>query len=139
MSTVIRPEVSEKNEYWISRHRYYELKHFCLQYPEWKKIYRTLQMDCIPKCVSMREVRVQGIESKTERLAILLNKYRERIEMIEKASEDADPELGNYILLAVTEGYPYTKMQTQYDIPCCRDTYYDRYRKFFWILNNERE
>lgn len=29
-------ELSEKNPYYISKHRYYELKHFCLQYPEWK-------------------------------------------------------------------------------------------------------
>ena len=33
------PELSEKNPYWIERHRYYELKHFCLQYPLWKKEY----------------------------------------------------------------------------------------------------
>ena len=31
MATMIRPELSEKNPYWIERHRYYELKHFCLQ------------------------------------------------------------------------------------------------------------
>lgn len=39
MSTTIRPEVSEKNQYWIEKHRYYELKHFCLQYPIWRKSY----------------------------------------------------------------------------------------------------
>ena len=39
MGTTIRPELSEKNPYWIERHRYYELKHFCLQYPIWKKAY----------------------------------------------------------------------------------------------------
>lgn len=33
------PELSEKNPYWIERHRYYELKHFCLQHPLWKKEY----------------------------------------------------------------------------------------------------
>ena len=27
------------NEYAISKHRFYELKHFCLQYPEWLKAY----------------------------------------------------------------------------------------------------
>ena len=37
MSTVIRPELSKNNEYWIPRQRFYELKHFCLQYPSWKK------------------------------------------------------------------------------------------------------
>lgn len=39
MSTVIRSEVSKKNVYWIERHRYYKLKHFCFQYPLWKKAY----------------------------------------------------------------------------------------------------
>ena len=44
MGTVIRPEVSNKKEYWISRHRYYELKHFCLQYGEWKQAYNSITM-----------------------------------------------------------------------------------------------
>lgn len=30
MATEIRPELSEKNPYWIGKHRYYELKHFCI-------------------------------------------------------------------------------------------------------------
>lgn len=28
-----------KIEYTLSKHRFYELKHFCLQYPEWKELY----------------------------------------------------------------------------------------------------
>lgn len=39
MSTTIHPELSKKNTYWIEKHRYYELKHFCLQYPIWKEAY----------------------------------------------------------------------------------------------------
>jgi len=42
MGTAVRPEVSDKSEYWVERHRYYELKHFCLQYPIWKKAYEAL-------------------------------------------------------------------------------------------------
>lgn len=30
--TSVRCELSGTNKYWISKHRYYELKHFCLQY-----------------------------------------------------------------------------------------------------------
>lgn len=37
MGNIIRAEVSESNPYWIEKHRYYELKHFCLQYPTWKR------------------------------------------------------------------------------------------------------
>ena len=33
MSTLIRPELSETNRYWIEKHRYYELKHFWLAIP----------------------------------------------------------------------------------------------------------
>ena len=31
MGTTIRPELSEKNPYWIERHRYYELKDLSLR------------------------------------------------------------------------------------------------------------
>ena len=31
-----------KSEYELSKHRFYELKHFCLQYPEWEKEYEEL-------------------------------------------------------------------------------------------------
>ena len=39
MATTIRAEISDKNKYYIDKHRHYELKHFCLQYPSWKKAY----------------------------------------------------------------------------------------------------
>lgn len=42
MGTTIRPEISKKNRYWIDKHRYYELKYFCLQYPTWKKAHSSL-------------------------------------------------------------------------------------------------
>lgn len=43
MGNIIRAEVSENNPYWIEKHRYYELKHFCLQYPTWKRNYVSLE------------------------------------------------------------------------------------------------
>ena len=42
MPTNVRPEVSQKNPYFLERERYYELKHFCRQYPIWKKAYAAL-------------------------------------------------------------------------------------------------
>ncbi|MCD8141817.1 MAG: hypothetical protein LUD83_00835 [Clostridiales bacterium] len=38
MSGDMRPELSPNSEFWIERHRYYELKHFCLQYRAWKRM-----------------------------------------------------------------------------------------------------
>lgn len=48
MATRIRPELAENNKYWISKHRYYELKHYCLQYPLWKSAYAAFDDTDIP-------------------------------------------------------------------------------------------
>lgn len=45
----------------------------------------------------------------------------------------------SYILLSVTEGMPWTELEMMEEIPCSRGTFYDRYRKFFWILDQRRE
>ena len=44
-----------------------------------------------------------------------------------------------YILKAVTEELSYTYLKSKLKIPCGRDMYYDRYRRFFWILSNSRK
>lgn len=139
MATLIRPEISRKNKYWIDKHRHYELKHFCLQYPKWKKAYA----DLIDLSISLSKT--DGVRSgsiirnPTERCAMERAYYAERIKMVERAAMDADEYLWKYILRAVTEGLSYTYLQTQLDIPCSRDTYYDRYRRFFWLLNEARD
>lgn len=139
MATAIRPEISEKNKYWIDRHRYYELKHFCLQYPTWKETYRMYENPQISSS-SFEQIRSSNVPSDpTSRHAILKAQYGERIDMIEKAAKHADEELHNYILKAITEGLSYTYMKTKMDIPCGKDMYYDRYRRFFWILDQIRE
>lgn len=139
MATLIRPEVSRKNKYWIDKHRHYELKHFCLQYPKWKKAYADL-LDLgitLSKTDEMRRGSVIG--NPTERIALQKAYYAERIKMIERVAMDADESLWTYILKAVTEGLSYTYLQTQLNIPCSRDTYYERYRRFFWLLSEARD
>ena len=139
MSTVIRPEISEKNKYWIDKHRYYELKHFCLQYKEWKKAYAACN-ESIIFASSMEEHRSSNTMSDiTAKYAIKRAYYAGRIKLVEKAAMDAEPDLYLYILKAVTEGLSYTYLKTKLEIPCGRDMYYDRYRKFFWLLSNSRD
>ena len=139
MSTVIRPEISEKNKYWIDKHRYYELKHFCLQYKEWKKAYAACN-ESIIFASSFEERRGDGtISDITAKYAIKRAYYAGRIKLVEKAAMEAEPDLYLYILKGVTEGLSYTYLKTKMEIPCGRDMYYDRYRKFFWILSNSRD
>lgn len=139
MATVIRPEISEKNKYYIDKHRYYELKHFCLQYKEWKKAYESCN-DAVIFASNLERHSTSGIPSDlTAKYAIRKAHYGSRIKLIEKAAMDADDYLYPYILKAVTEGLSYTHLKARLDIPCGRDMYYDRYRKFFWLLSEMRD
>lgn len=138
MATVIRAEISEKNKYYIDKHRYYELKHFCLQYNEWKKSYTS----CCEAIIFASRYDVMPSDHTpgdlTAKYAIKRAQYAERIKLIEKTAKDADDFLYPYILKAVTEGLSYPYLKTRLDIPCGRDMYYDRYRKFFWLLSEAR-
>lgn len=139
MGNIIRAEVSEKNPYWIEKHRHYELKHFCLQYPIWKKAYSSLN-----GMLSRREAlnafgKARHVSNPTERIAMLKHYYSIRMEMIEKVAKETDPELAEYILKGVTEGWSYDILKARINIPCCKDVYYTAYRRFFWLLNKARE
>ena len=137
MTTAIRPEISQNNKYWISKHRYYELKHFCLQYHTWKKecielgglrgrsndetcVKSGIPGDPTGKCVEMRSV------------------YLEKMDLIRGIVVAADPDLAEYIFRGVTEGLSFTYLKNKLNMPCGRDMYYDRYRRFFWLLSEAR-
>ena len=138
MATLIRPELSIKNKYHIDKHRHYELKHFCLQYPSWKKAYADFCDASVPLS-SIERVPTSNLPGDpTAKRAIMKAKYAEKIDIIEKAAKEADRYLYKYILKAVTEGLSYTYMKSKLDIPCSKDMYYDRYRRFFWILSESR-
>lgn len=138
MATVIRPEISRDNKYWISKHRYYELKHFCLQYPIWKKIVLDAYSSNISSSIVERIPSSNRPGDPTGRLAVLNVYYMDRIRLIEKVAEETDKCLSYYILKGVTEGLSYTYLKSRLEIPCGRDMYYDRYRRFFWLLSQER-
>lgn len=138
MATVIRPEISERNKYFIEKHRYYELKHFCLQYCEWKKSHAACGQTII-FASRFESFPANNMPSDlTAKYALRRAQYAERIEMIENAAKEADEFLYSYILKAVTEGLSYTHLKSKLNIPCGRDMYYDRYRRFFWLLSEAR-
>lgn len=139
MSTSIRPELSPKNCYWIEKHRYYELKHFCLQYPTWRRKYNSLicYPSSWPKLVPPTKTNVIS-----DPVTMFVDErlfYSNRMDMLERVAKETDEKLACYILKAITEGISYDHLRARTDIPCCKDTYYDLYRRFFWLLSKERQ
>ena len=65
--------------------------------------------------------------------------YADRMKMVEQVAKETDEELSCYILEAITEGISYDHLKARTGIPCCKDVYYDLYRRFFWLLSKERQ
>ena len=131
MRNDMRPELSQKNPYWIGKHRYYELKHFCLQYPIWKKA--RLALDGLSRRPADLQVFVSCGQMKgdpTERCAQSRIFFGERMEMVEQAAIEAEPDLYSYLLRGVTEGLSYdalkmtfrtVKLPKNHHCPVCGD------------------
>ncbi len=135
MSTEIRPELSEKNPYWIDRHRYYELKHFCLQYLMWKRVSSSITE---LKAHQVKDIFQKNNGDPTAECAEMRTYLQERIQMLEDVAKDTDAVIGKYILKSVTEGISYDLMKAKMNVPCCRDIFYNLYRRFFWKLDKIR-
>ena len=137
MSTNVRPNISEEHPYWIDKHRFYELKHFCLQYLQWKKSYNTVS-ELGPRLYSQMYAKGNKPTDPTAKAAEEKLFYSNRIEMVERTAKEADAVLAPYLIKGVTEGLSYEYLKSRLDIPASKDTYYDRYRKFFWLLSKAR-
>ena len=139
MTTKIRADISRRNPYWLERHRYYELKHFCLQYPYWKKMYRYLDGYAARHDSSSKTPSVGDQSRPTEKIGEMLIFYSSRMELVDRIAAQTSDELADYILEAVTQGFSYEDLLARRAIPCGRDMYYTAYRRFFWLLSRERQ
>lgn len=139
MATNVKPEVSKNNPYYIERERYYELKHFCRQYPIWKEAYHAL--DGLSKRPDDLELfnKPGQVSDPTVRCAEAREVYAKKMEMVEQCAQKANPQLSEYIMSYVTKGDCYSVLKMRDHIPCCKDSFYNAARKFFWLLNKVRD
>lgn len=138
MASEIKAEISRKNRFWLEKHRYYELKHFCLQYPLWKRERSAIRLVTVNDPAKYRQ-QSNDICRSPEELSARLEWYDNRIGMVERAAKLTDPVIGNYILEGVANGWSYDILRARENVPCCRDSYYAFYRQFFYILSSLRD
>ena len=121
----------------LSKHRYYELLHWCLQYPEWEARIRHLKF--FPEVLKREPKTSKWIANRsTEDLGSNLADLTSNRELVERICNEASSELYPWLLRAVTHGTSFTELKSVYGIPCERDMFYDRRRKFFLLLDKEK-
>ncbi len=108
--------------YDISKHRFKELKHYCLQYPEWKAMCDILDGPWPSN----------GHNDPVSKIAILRADYSKAMELIEMTALATSEKYASYILKSVTEDIPLSKIGLDTVV-------LDAYRrKFFWLLSQRK-
>lgn len=138
MEPTTKPVLSVNSPYYIPRHRFYELKHFCLQYPTWKKAYESLS-SLSARPYDLERIQKSGIANPTASCAEAKACFSTKMRMVYDAAMETDKTIGEYILRGVTKGMSYDTINAYWPIPCSRVEYYQLYRKFFWILDKKRD
>ena len=132
----IRPLNNKK--YNISKHKFMEVYHHCLQYPEWKDELQ-YKKDAVKSIEYGETVHGSGpTGSSTERLAMRRAELIKKCELIEQTVLEADKDLYQYLLKAVTTEYvTYKYLKEVMGIPCGKDMYYDRRKKFYYLMSKK--
>lgn len=104
--------------YELDRHRYLELKHFCLQYHHYKELY----------------LRLEGAQYPVDNIAAIQLDCKYAMQLIERTAADCSELLGRYIFRSVTEDVSYSVV----DPPCDHDIFELYRRKFFWMLSDRK-
>ena len=141
MKSSVRAEISKKNKYWLERHRFHELRQFCLQYDYWKRMLHTIDGLAKPplKDDILLQKKIKDVCSDPTVEAVIMREYyQKRISMLEDVAKRTDSIVGNYILKGVTQNKSYDVLCAFERVPCGKDMYYELYRKFFWLLDDIR-
>ena len=124
-------------KYKLSKHEYLKAYHYAMCYRDWKKEYdaladtaRAIGYDDMPHGSNTKDLTAEAAEKRLE-LAV-------KISMIEQTVMEAEPEIYETLLLAVTtEGISFDYLKSAKQIPCGREMYYERRRKFYYLLNKK--
>lgn len=140
MGDFLSKELSSNSKWWLPKYRYLELRYFALQYPEWKRKYAELEgsVGLASRGADILRVNASKIADRTAEIAIQRKLLSDYMRMVEQSAMAADPELYSYILKSVTENLTFVVLKSVHGIPCERDMFYDRRRKFYWVLSGVR-
>lgn len=119
--------------YNISKHRYLELYHYCMQYKEWKADIKELR----GLCTHDGEPQARGIANPTASAAMKAAELSKRCVLIEETANEANEELAQYILSAVTDEACTYNVLLARGMPCGRTLYYQSRRRFYYLLSKK--
>lgn len=107
--------------------------HFARQYPTWVKELGTIPDTSKAIAYDGEKVQSSGGYDSTAETAMRRAMLDKKRKLIEDTVREAGAEIYAYLLLGVTGCATFMELRQQ-GMPCERDMYYDRRRKFYWLL-----
>ncbi len=128
----------QTGDYKLRKYEFLHVYYYCLRYNEWRDelAYKT---DTVKSIEISDAPRGSGNEGNaTEDLAIRRAMLSKNCEVLEQTAIEADADLYQYIIKAATnEHITYDYLKLIMDIPCSRNTWYQRRRKFYWLMSKK--
>ena len=125
-------------KFYIPKSAFMSARYYALRYHEYIDRYRQLQSEDID-AIDYSKDRTDGgsQNSSVESKAIKMAELKEKIELIENTAVEAGGDIAKYVLKAVTEeDVPCWLLIKQYDMPCGKKMFYERRRKFYYLLSD---
>lgn len=126
----IRLRHSKKSRYYLEPELYMETYWHCMRYHALKTEYE----NSVGLVRGRSEGASSGTGDPTASQAMRLARIGTAIRRIEDTARAVAPEIYTYLLAGVTERHMTFDRLKAKGMPCERDMYYDRRRKFYWLM-----
>ena len=125
--------LSIKNQYYIPKEEFLTVLHYCRQYPLW-----VAELKADPdssRAITYDKDRVQtsNVFDPTEAIGMRRAEIAAKKRGLEEVAREVGGALYDWIILGVCYGMTYYQLQER-GIPCGKDMYYDRRRKFYYEI-----
>ena len=137
MNNQQRAELSKKNPYWIPRDKYYELLYFSRQYWTMRQEKKEL-LRAYPTISYDENYTVTDISNPVEKAVCRVSYLTDKMKLIEDTVKEVDPDIYKWLLNGVTTDKSYEYLNQKMGLPMSRSAYYERYRKYFFLLSKKR-
>lgn len=134
MATKIRTEISTKKDHYISKHRYLELVHFCLQYPEWLSEYHNLGLELRGISYEVEKVDHSDISDHTANIAILRERLYKKIYILVDVAKETSLDNWEWLLESVTKEKTWEVLVAN-GMDISKHKFYELRRQFFYNLS----
>lgn len=129
---------AKSSKYYISKQKFLTARHFCLQYNEWRDEYRVLAGGGISGISSDGMPHGSNVSNPTELKAVRMAELSKKISLVECTALEAGEDIAEWVLKGVTsEDASFNYLKTVMGLPCEKDMYYDRRRKFYWLISQK--